>query len=114
MGVMQLMPGTADWLAGVDAALEPAHAANLESADNSLRLGAIYLQRMLERSNGSIVYALASYNGGPGNCDKWRKRHPLADTETFIESIPFSETKDYIKKVLGNYAAYLSLYRQPE
>jgi soluble lytic murein transglycosylase len=110
-GVMQLMPATADWLAGVDAAISDEHAANLGSPDNSLRMGAAYLQRMLERSNGSLVYALASYNAGPGNCDKWRARYPDYDAEAFIEAIPFSETKDYVKKVLGNYAAYHSLYR---
>ena len=65
---------------------------------------------MLDRSDGNVAYALASYNGGPGNCDKWVHQFGKADIETFIESIPFSETRDYVKIVLGNYAAYCSLY----
>lgn len=109
-GVMQLMPPTARWLADVDPNIESTHVANLESPMNSLRLGTYYLLRMFERSGGNLVDTLASYNGGPGNRDKWRRRFPNHDLDEFIEAIPFSETKDYVKKVLGNYAAYRSLY----
>ncbi len=109
-GVMQLMPPTAKWLAQVDPNIENRHVANLESPVNSLRLGAYYILRMFERSNGNLVDTLASYNGGPGNRDKWRKRFPNHDFDAFVEAIPFEETKNYVKKVLGNYAAYHSLY----
>jgi soluble lytic murein transglycosylase len=110
VGVMQIMPGTAKHLAQTDLEIRPEHIANLESPESSLRLGAHYLARMLERSGGNLVYALASYNAGPVNCDKWRAEFRKADLETFIESIPYSETCDYVKRVLGNYAAYCSLY----
>lgn len=109
-GVMQLMPATADWLAKVDSRILPFHAANLERPGNSLQLGAVYLQRMLKRSDGNVIYALASYNAGPGNCDKWRARFPNYSPEAFMEAIPFTETRDYVHKVLANYAAYRSLY----
>jgi TolA-binding protein len=109
-GVMQLMPSTAKWLAKADPNIETRHVANLESPVNSLRLGTFYVLRMLERSNGNLVDTLASYNGGPGNRDKWRKRFPNHDLDEFVEAIPFEETKSYVKKVLGNYAAYRSLY----
>jgi len=109
-GVMQVMPDTAKWLAKVDPNIEPRHAAALEDPLNSFRLGVYYMVRMIDRSGGNLVYALASYNAGPGNCDKWRKRFPKADLETFIEAIPFSETRNYVKAVLANYAAYRSLY----
>ncbi|MBX3176445.1 MAG: transglycosylase SLT domain-containing protein [Candidatus Hydrogenedentes bacterium] len=109
-GVMQLMPSTAKWMADVDPNISRDHVANLESPVNSLRLGAYYLVRMFGRSDGNLVDTLASYNGGPGNRDKWRKRFPNHDLDQFIEAIPFSETKDYVQKVLGNYAAYRSLY----
>ena len=65
---------------------------------------------MLDRSDGNPVYALASYNAGPGNCDKWRTRSGGSSLEQFLESIPFPETNDYVKKVLANYAAYHSVY----
>ncbi len=109
-GVMQLMPGTAKHLAKADPEVGPEHAANLESPTNSLKLGAHYLKAMLDKNDGNLAFALASYNAGPGNCAKWRKQFPKADLETFIEAIPFLETRDYVKIVLGNYAAYRSLY----
>ena len=109
-GVMQLMPATANWLAKVDPNISTSHVANLESPVNSLRLGGFYIHRMFERSDGNLVDTLASYNGGPGNRDKWRKRFPNYELDEFVEAIPFEETKSYVKKVLGNYAAYRSLY----
>ncbi|HEX73202.1 MAG TPA: tail length tape measure protein, partial [Candidatus Hydrogenedentes bacterium] len=112
-GVMQIMPATGRWLADVDANIPADYAGNLESARHSIRMGAFYLRRMLRRSDNNIIFALASYNAGPGNCDKWRKRFPNLGMEEFVEAIPFSETRDYVKKVLGNYAAYYSLYPPP-
>jgi len=109
-GVMQVMPSTAKWLEQVDSNITKEHLANLKSPENSMQLGIHYLMRMIDRSDGNLVYALASYNAGPGNCDKWRKQSPNASLDDFIEKMPFSETKSYVKKVLGNYAAYRSLY----
>ncbi len=109
-GLLQVMPSTAKWLAKVDGRIGWDRVANLKHPENSLRLGAVYLRRMLDRSKGNIIHALASYNAGPGNCDKWRKRYPKHGVDEFIEAIPFYETRHYVKKVLANYAAYHSLY----
>lgn len=109
-GVMQLMPATARLLAKSEADLGAAGTDNLEDPVYSLRLGSRYLKRMLQQRDGNVAYALASYNAGPGNCSKWRKRFGDVSLESFIESIPFDETRDYVKTVLANYAAYLSLY----
>ncbi len=109
-GVMQIMPPTAKWMARVEPAVTNEHIARLESPQNSLLLGAYYLMRMVARSDANLIFALASYNAGPGNCDKWRKRYDTSDMDAFVQAIPFGETKDYVKKVLGNYAAYRSLY----
>ncbi len=109
-GVMQLMPRTARWIAAKMDTVSTDHAGNLGSPMNSLRLGACYLRMMLDRSDDNLVYALASYNGGPGNCDKWRRRYGGADMDRFIECIAFGETRSYVKKVLGNLAAYHALY----
>jgi soluble lytic murein transglycosylase-like protein len=112
-GVMQLMPATAKWLAKKNPMVQPDDAENLGSPVSSLRMGAAYLHQMLERSGGNMVFALASYNAGPGNCDKWRKSFSGDDMDAFIEAIPFAETKDYVKRVLGNYAAYHTLHPLP-
>jgi len=109
-GVMQLMPGTAQWLASVEKAITREHVDHLTHPGNSLRLGAYYLMRMVERSNGNLIYALASYNAGPGNVSKWLKSHPNMPPEVFIETLPFRETRHFVKRVLGNYGAYHSLY----
>ncbi len=109
-GVMQLMPPTAKFVARTESNVSAQHAANLDDPANSLRLGSYYLRQMIRRSDGNLVYALASYNAGPGNLDKWRRRTRTNDLERFVDSIPFNETRNYVKKVLGNYAAYHSLY----
>ncbi|MBI5093187.1 MAG: transglycosylase SLT domain-containing protein [Candidatus Hydrogenedentes bacterium] len=109
-GVMQIMPGTAKAIVKSNPEFAPEDAERLEDPTVALRMGASYLSSVLERSNGNVVYAVASYNAGPGNVSKWRKANPSADLETFVEMIPFAETRDYVKRVLGNYAAYHSLY----
>lgn len=108
-GVMQVMPKTAEWLARKDPEAQSAMK-NLNHPGHSILLGSKYVRDMLVRSNDNLVYALASYNAGPGNCDKWRVRFPNVDLETFVEQIPFDETRGYVKAVLGNYAAYQTLY----
>ena len=107
---MQVMPSTARWLADVDPSIERRHAEHIETPGNALRLGAVYLRRMLDRTDGNVALALAAYNAGPGNLNKWRKRYDESDLDEFIERIPFNETRDYVKRVLGNYSAYLTLY----
>ena len=109
-GVMQIMPGTAQLIAKNEPDIGQDGIDHLDIPHKSIRLGARYLKRMLERCGGNVAYALASYNAGPGNCAKWRATYGSASLEDFIENIPFSETRGYVKAVLGNYAAYHSLY----
>ncbi len=113
-GVMQLMPATANWMIDVEPAITASHVANLNSPRNSIRLGGYYLRRMVGRSNGNLIDALAAYNAGPGNLDRWRSRFVGYELDAFVEAIPFTETRNYVKKVLGNYAAYHSLYPEVE
>ena len=109
-GIMQLMPRTAKWMGDTDKLVTRNTAQRLDEPRHSLRIGAVYFKRMLDRSKGDLVYALASYNAGPGNCDKWRKRHPNYSTSEFIEAIPFNETRNYVKRILAHYATYKSIY----
>jgi soluble lytic murein transglycosylase-like protein len=110
-GVMQLMPPTARWLAEVEPAVTHDSAVALTRPKNSLRMGAHYLVRMIDRADGHLVYAACAYNAGPGNMSKWRRRLPSGDADALIDAIPYPETKGFVKHVLGNYAAYCSLYR---
>lgn len=109
-GLMQLMPGTAKEVAeavGVD--YSPARLVS-DASYNAL-LGSTYLGKQLDRYNGSLVLAAAAYNAGAGNANKWVKAYgdPRAadiDAVTWVERIPFQETRTYVKRVLGNYLVY--------
>ena len=111
VGVMQLMPSTARWMAEITKEITKEEAGDLNSARNSIRIGVYYLRRLLDNTTDvNLVETLAAYNGGPGNVSKWRKRFPNREADEFIEAIPFEETRNYVKRVLGNYAAYHSIY----
>lgn len=112
-GIMQIMPGTGAHIARIEPAVSAQDAARPKYPPSSYRMGAFYLLRMIERSAGNLVYALASYNAGPGNLDKWRRQFPNHGHDAFIDAIPFEETRNYVRRVLGNYAAYYSLYPPP-
>jgi len=109
-GVMQVMPATAKWLVKTDTRLPATDAEQLSDPRSSLRMGAHYIKMMLDKYDGNMVYALAAYNGGPGNCDTWRRNFKGSTFSEFIEFIPFTETRNYVKRVLANYVTYHSIY----
>ena len=112
-GVMQVMPGTASYVARAEPRVHPEDSRRLKYPPSSIRLGTYYILRMIERSNGNLMHAFASYNAGPGNFDKWKRQFGAYAFDDFVDAIPFEETQGYVRKVLGNYAAYRSLYPEP-
>ncbi|WP_246610951.1 lytic transglycosylase domain-containing protein [Aquisediminimonas profunda] len=107
-GLMQLMPGTARETASV-AGLNYDPLALYDTTYN-VRLGSTYFGQMMDRYAGSYVLAVAAYNAGPGNVDKWLRTigDPRSgmDVLTWIERIPLSETRDYVQRVLENAVVY--------
>ena len=105
-GLMQIMPATARWTAkriGLD------YTADLISdRDTNITIGTGYLKLVLDDFGGSQALAAAAYNAGPGRSRKWREGPPL-EPAAWAENIPFSETRDYVKKVLSNAAYYSAL-----
>ena len=107
-GLMQLMPATAKWTArklGLSYSQD-----QINSPQTNLRLGTGYLRLLMDSFDSSKPLATAAYNAGPGRPRKWREG-PVLDAAAWAENIPFSETRDYVKKVLSNstdYAALLS------
>jgi soluble lytic murein transglycosylase len=105
---MQLMPATAKWTArklGIDYTHD-----RITEHGTNLRLGTGYLKMVLDSFDGSQAMAAAGYNAGPNRPRKWREG-PSLDAAAWAENIPFTETRDYVKKVLSNatdYAALLS------
>ena len=104
-GLMQLMPATASWMARrIGMNLSPQRV--LEVGTN-VTLGTGYLKYVLE-SLGHPVLASAAYNAGPGRARRWRAAKPL-EGAIYAETIPFDETRDYVKKVMTNAMFYAAL-----
>ncbi len=104
IGLMQLMPFTGESYGIRDRNL-------LFSPEINIRLGIKHLKEFLDRYNGNLYLALAAYNAGSGNVDRWIKNIKARNWEEWSEGIPFEETRNYVKKVLGAYRAYKELYR---
>ncbi len=109
-GLMQLMPATARRMSN---ALGLPHSLRRLTADpdHNIQLGSEYLARMLDRFDGSYILAVASYNAGPTNVERWMEqwgdpRRPGVDVVDWIESIPFYETRNYVQRVLENTQVY--------
>jgi soluble lytic murein transglycosylase len=105
-GLMQLMPNTARWTArklGL-----PYSPEKITDRSLNLRLGAGYLKLVLDDFDGSQVLATAAYNAGPSRSRRWREG-PSLEVAAWAESIPFNETRDYVKKVLSNASYYAAL-----
>lgn len=113
-GLMQLMPGTARETSGkISMAYRP-DALTIDT-DYNIALGATYIERMLDYYGGSYPLAIAAYNGGPGNVNKWLRaygdpRTGSIDMMDWIEKIPLSETRDYVYRVLENAVMYDHLH----
>jgi len=109
-GLLQLIPSTAQWITQKDNRLVSVDTSLWKYPEYNIALGSAYFCYLLNRFQGNIVYAIAGYNAGPGNVSKWVDKKKYNDIDEFIENIPFTETRNYVKRVLGNYAAYLSIY----
>jgi len=97
-GLMQLMPTTARWVAQkIGLTLGPGRVVEV---DTNVTLGARYVKLVLD-DLGHPVMASAAYNAGPGRARRWRDVKPL-EGAIYAESIPFNETRDYVKKVMAN------------
>ena len=105
---MQIMPYT-----GKAIALnlkEPFTPDSLLRPEYNIRFGCAYIRELLDQFSGNAVLAIASYNGGPVNAQKWYERNKDKSSDLFMEDIVFSETREYVKKVLANYWMYKTIY----
>ena len=115
VGMMQVLPSTANHIArhlGTELATSDISRAGLKNADINVRLGAAYIQMLMRKPhvNGSWIHAIASYNAGPGAVASWaRLTRNVDDPLLYIESIPYSETRNYVVQVLAHYWVYQHL-----
>jgi len=112
IGVMQLMPATAKLVARHLGLKEP-KPSEVVNVETNVLLGASYLREMLDRLDGQPLLASAAYNAGPLRAERWRGERPL-EGAIYAETIPYNETRDYVKKVLFNAVCYAAvLGREP-
>ena len=103
-GLMQLMPGTAKWVAK-KLGLRDWRWSQVTEIDVNVSLGTYYLKHVLDTLDGHPVLASAAYNAGPGRARAWRPPAAL-EGAIYAETIPFNETRDYVKKVMANASYY--------
>jgi soluble lytic murein transglycosylase len=108
-GLMQVMPKSGAALAR-QLRLSGWHADSLYSPGLNLRLGTTYLADAIARHQGELAYVLAAYNAGPTRVAQWSARFGGADRDFWIERVPFTETRDYIRIIHRNLALYRTLY----
>lgn len=108
LGLMQLMPATAKDTARQ--MRETVTMPQLTIPEVNVRIGSRYLKGLLNRFNGNLVSAVAAYNAGPSPVLRWRKNLSGLREDEFIESIPYSETREYVKRVLAGMEVYRRLY----
>lgn len=109
-GLMQVMPSTGRWVAKKIGLADFAQNM-LSDVRTNILLGANYLNMVLGNMDGSQVLATAAYNAGPGRLRSWRSTltKPM-DSAVFIESIPYVETRTYVKNVMSNTTYYAALF----
>ncbi|HWX93870.1 MAG TPA: transglycosylase SLT domain-containing protein [Terriglobales bacterium] len=111
VGLMQLLPVTGKKVAK-DVKLRHFNASQLYTPTVNLELGTRYFKTMVDKF-GSFEYALAAYNAGSDRVEDWLSQGKYRDPQEFVESIPFTETREYVQAILRNANVYKQLYGTP-
>lgn len=112
-GLMQIMPTTATWIAKLHH-INYTHKKQLFIFSKNIHLGAAYLHHLSKHYNQQFLLVVAAYNAGPTQVRAWLKAYPLQEADIWIENIPFSETRNYIKSVMSYYAVYQHQLKEPK
>jgi len=111
-GLMQVLPGTGAEIARA-AGIRPFTASMLFQPAVNLKLGTAIFRSMLDKNGGNIEQTLAAYNAGPNRAAQWLTWNTYREPAEFVESIPFTETHEYVQGVLRNAEMYRRLYPPP-
>lgn len=103
-GLMQIMPATAKWVAKRMGMTSYSND-NIHELSTNIDIGAHYMRYTLDLMGGQAVMATAAYNAGPSRAKRWMAEEPL-EAAIYIETIPFSETRNYVQKVMANASFY--------
>ncbi len=102
LGLMQIMPRTGAWLAGKLGVKDY----DLTDPETSIRFGTKFFSDLMRSNNGDFRWASISYNGGPGNKGKWKRKYYRGDFNYFLEVLPVQESRNYVRKTYENYLHY--------
>ena len=112
VGLMQLLPKTGK-LVAKESRLKRYNASQLYTPAVNMELGTRYFRGMVDKYGGSFEYALAAYNAGSDRVNEWLAQGKYRDPQEFVESIPFTETREYVQAILRNASVYKQLYGTP-
>jgi peptidoglycan lytic transglycosylase len=112
VGLMQLLPGTGKTVAR-ELRIRGYRSTQLLVPTTNLQLGTRYFKDLVDRYNGRFEYALAAYNAGTDRVDSWLADGKYRDAQEFVESIPFTETREYVQAILRNVSLYRRIYSEP-
>jgi soluble lytic murein transglycosylase len=112
VGLMQLLPKTGKTVAK-QIKLRRYNASQLYTPSVNLQLGTKYFRGMVDQFGGTFEYALAAYNAGSDRVVDWLGQGKYRDPQEFVESIPFTETREYVQAILRNASVYKQLYGTP-
>jgi soluble lytic murein transglycosylase len=112
VGLMQLLPKTGKVVAK-QVKLRHYNSSQLYTPAVNLQLGTRYFRGMVDKFGGSFEYALAAYNAGSDRVEEWLGQGKYRDPQEFVESIPFTETREYVQAILRNASVYKQLYGTP-
>jgi soluble lytic murein transglycosylase len=113
---MQIIPQTGKNVARL-VGIKPYYTGKLHDPDTNIKMGCYYLSQLLKRFDNDKIMALAAYNGGPLRVQKWKNKWlnevgVNIDIDEFVESIPLSETRRYVQKVMKSYYEYKRHYSE--
>jgi soluble lytic murein transglycosylase len=112
VGLMQLLPKTGKVVAR-QVRLKRYNSSQLYTPAVNLQLGTRYFRGMVDKFGGSFEYALAAYNAGSDRVEEWLGQGKYRDPQEFVESIPFTETREYVQAILRNASVYKQIYGTP-
>ena len=112
VGLMQLLPRTGKLVAH-QVSMQRYNPSQLYTPNVNLELGTRYFRGMVNQFGGSFEQALAAYNAGTDRVEEWMGQGKYRDMAEFVESIPFTETREYVQAILRNASVYRQLYGTP-
>ena len=110
VGLMQLMPDTAEWIAGQVDNDNHCSIDQIQEPETNIRYGIWYLASLQKEFDGNDILALAAYNAGRGNVQDWMIQYGWTSEFSSVDAIPYAETREYVARVLKYQKKYQALY----